>query len=231
MSEPGAEPRGRDLRGLLFSIAYDMLGTVADAEDIVLEAFLRLHRVERGGGVVESASGIPDDGHGAACDRPAASARARRQRYFGPWLPEPLPIESGPDPVELAETADSLALWFLVLLERSAPVERAAFLMREVFDYEYAEIGEIIRRTRRPAGRSARGLGSGSSRASHASAPTGQSSMSSPHGSWPRFQATVVEGGARLSGSSKYIVSFSRGEATTGTPRRFLVYRRVQPAA
>ena len=109
----------------MFSIAYEMLGVVGDAEDIVQEAFLRLHRFERDGGVVESRRGFLTTVTARLAIDELRSARARRERYFGPWLPEPLLTDSEPDPAELAETADSLALSFLVLLDRLSPVERA----------------------------------------------------------------------------------------------------------
>ena len=131
----------------MFSIAYEMLGVVGDAEDIVQEAFLRLHRFERDGGLVESRRGFLTTVTARLAIDELRSARARRERYFGPWLPEPLLTDSEPDPAELAERADSLALSSLVLLERLSPVERAVFLLREVFDYEYAEIAETVQRT------------------------------------------------------------------------------------
>jgi RNA polymerase sigma-70 factor (ECF subfamily) len=132
-----------ELRPLLFSIAYRMIGSVSEAEDIVQEAFLRYHRARPGD--VEN----PKAYMSAVTTRLAIdhlrSARARREEYVGPWLPEPLLTdESAPDPAEQAELADSLSLAFLVLLERLSPVERAAFLLREVFSYPYDEIAGVI---------------------------------------------------------------------------------------
>ena len=127
-----------------FGVAYRMLGSVSEAEDVAQEALLRLTRQE------------------APIDEPAAwmttvvtrlsinvlrSARARRESYVGPWLPEPLLEDPAPDPASRAELADSLSLALLVLLERLTPVERAAYLLREVFGYEYAEIAAVIERT------------------------------------------------------------------------------------
>jgi RNA polymerase sigma-70 factor (ECF subfamily) len=124
-----------------FGIAYRMLGSVSEAEDIAQETLLRLTSQE------------------AAIDEPAAwvttvatrlsinvlrSARSRREAYVGPWLPEPLVEDPAPGPALRAELADSLSLAMLVLLERLTPVERAAYLLREVFGYGYAEIAEII---------------------------------------------------------------------------------------
>ena len=132
-----------ELRPLLFSIAYRMLGSVSEAEDIVQEAFLRYHRAQP----VEVES--PKAYLSAVTTRLAIdhlrSARVRREEYVGPWLPEPLLTDEGAgDPSTQAELADSLSLAFLVLLERLSPVERAAFLLREVFDYHYDEIAEVI---------------------------------------------------------------------------------------
>jgi RNA polymerase sigma-70 factor (ECF subfamily) len=127
-----------------FGVAYRMLGSVAEAEDLAQESLLRLMRQE------------------PPIDEPAAwvttvvtrlsinvlkSARARRESYVGPWLPEPLVEDPAPGPASRAELADSLSLALLVLFERLTPVERAAYLLREVFGYEYAEIADIIERT------------------------------------------------------------------------------------
>jgi RNA polymerase sigma-70 factor (ECF subfamily) len=132
-----------ELRPLLFSIAYRMIGSVSEAEDTVQEAFLRYHRAQPAD--VES----PKAYLSAVTTRLAIdhlrSARARREEYIGPWLPEPLLTDEGAtDPSAQAELADSLSLAFLVLLERLSPVERAAFLLREVFAYPYDEIAEVI---------------------------------------------------------------------------------------
>jgi RNA polymerase sigma-70 factor (ECF subfamily) len=132
-----------ELRPLLFSIAYRMVGSVSEAEDIVQEAFLRYHRAQPAD--VEN----PKAYLSAVTTRLAIdhlrSARARREEYVGPWLPEPLLSDEGAgDPSAQAELADSLSLAFLVLLERLSPVERAAFLLREVFSYPYDEIADVI---------------------------------------------------------------------------------------
>jgi RNA polymerase sigma-70 factor, ECF subfamily len=127
-----------------FNVAYRMLGSVAEAEDVTQEALLRLTRQQ-------------DD-----IDEPAAwmttvttrlsinvlrSARVRRESYVGPWLPEPLVEDPAPGPDSRVELADSLSLALLVVLERLTPTERAAYLLREVFGYEYAQIAEIIEQT------------------------------------------------------------------------------------
>jgi RNA polymerase sigma-70 factor, ECF subfamily len=137
-----------DLRPLLFSIAYRMVSSVSEAEDIVQEAFLRIHRAEADGTTIES----PKAYLSAVTTRLSIdylkSARARREQYVGQWLPEPLLTDdSAPDVAAHAETADSLSMAFLVLLESLTPVERAVFLLREVFDYGYGEIAGIVDRT------------------------------------------------------------------------------------
>jgi RNA polymerase sigma-70 factor, ECF subfamily len=137
-----------DLRPLLFSIAYRMVSSVSEAEDIVQEAFLRIHRAEAEGTTIES----PKAYLSAVTTRLSIdylkSARARREQYVGQWLPEPLLTDdSPPDVAAHAETADSLSMAFLVLLESLTPVERAVFLLREVFDYGYGEIAGIVDRT------------------------------------------------------------------------------------
>jgi RNA polymerase sigma-70 factor (ECF subfamily) len=137
-----------DLRPLLFSIAYRMIGSVGEAEDIVQEAFLRIHRAESEGATIES----PKAYLSAVTTRLGIdhlkSARVRRERYVGQWLPEPLLTDdSAPDAAAHAETADSLSMAFLVLLESLTPVERAVFLLREVFEYGYDEIAAIVERS------------------------------------------------------------------------------------
>src|SRR5213596_1564888 len=133
-----------ELRPLLFSIAYRMVSSVSEAEDIVQEAFLRIHRAEAEGTKVDA----PKAYLSAVVTRLSIdhlkSARARREQYVGQWLPEPLLTDSAPDAAAQAETADSLSMAFLVLLENLTPVERAVFLLREVFDYDYREIAQIV---------------------------------------------------------------------------------------
>jgi RNA polymerase sigma-70 factor, ECF subfamily len=127
-----------ELRPYLFTIAYRMLGSVAEAEDVVQEAFLRYHAAG-----VEAES--PKAWLAAVTTRLSIdqlrSARARREVYPGEWLPEPLVDDEA---VMHAETADSLSLTFLHLLEKLSPVERAVFLLREVFDYSYEEVAGIV---------------------------------------------------------------------------------------
>jgi RNA polymerase sigma-70 factor (ECF subfamily) len=135
-----------DLRPLLFSIAYRMLGSVAEAEDVVQDAFLRYHdALGRPGAEIES----PKAYLSAVTTRLAIdhlrSARVRRESYVGEWLPEPLLTdESAPDAARYAEDADSLSMAFLLVLERLSPVERAVFLLHDVFDYGFGEVASIV---------------------------------------------------------------------------------------
>lgn len=135
-----------DLRPLLFSIAYRMLGRVAEAEDIVQEAFLRYHHA-----LVEEHTEIesPKAYLSAVTTRLAIdhlrSARVRKETYVGEWLPEPLLTDGHvPDAAASTEDADSLSMAFLLLLERLSPVERAVFLLHDVFDYGYDEVARIV---------------------------------------------------------------------------------------
>ena len=141
------EARYETLRPLLFSIAYRMVGSVSEAEDLVQEAFLRIHRVESEGTEVESPKAYLTAVVTRLSIDHLKSARVRREQYVGQWLPEPLLVDPTPDAAAHAETADSLSMAFLVLLESLTPVERAVFLLREVFDYGYDEIARIVDRT------------------------------------------------------------------------------------
>jgi RNA polymerase sigma-70 factor (ECF subfamily) len=137
--------RHDELRPLMFSIAYRMLGSVTEAEDITQEAFLRLHRdTTRASSPAAYAATVTTR---LAIDH-LRSARVRRERYVGSWLPEPL-LTTGEefDPAARAELADSLSVAFLAVLERLAPVERAVFILREVFEYDYAQIAAIVEKT------------------------------------------------------------------------------------
>lgn len=131
-----------ELRPRAFAIAYQMLGSVSEAEDVVQEAFLRMHQtLQRDEQINSPRAYIARLVTRLAIDQ-LRSARVRREQYVGEWLPEPLAIEL--TPAEQAETVDSLSLAFLVLLESLTPHQRAAFLLREVFQYPYPEVAEII---------------------------------------------------------------------------------------
>jgi RNA polymerase sigma-70 factor (ECF subfamily) len=130
-------------RPRLFAIAYRMVGVAADAEELVQETWVRVH--ERG---------VDPDDPGAYATRVLTrlcidhmrSARVRRESYVGPWLPEPVRTGAPDDPERHAMLAESAQMAFLVMLEELGPLERAVFLLREVFDYDYASISELVDR-------------------------------------------------------------------------------------
>jgi RNA polymerase sigma-70 factor (TIGR02957 family) len=128
-----------EYRPLMFSIAYRMTGSVGDAEDIVQEAFLRTQAAQDADEVAAPKAYLARITTRLAIDH-LRSARVRREAYVGTWLPEPLLTDSAPGPAEYAEMADSLSMAFLVLLESLSPAERAIFLLREVFGYDYEDI-------------------------------------------------------------------------------------------
>jgi RNA polymerase sigma-70 factor (ECF subfamily) len=133
-----------ELRPSAFAIAYRMLGSVSEAEDVVQEGFLRLHRAREGGVRIESPRAYLSTVVSRLSLDHLRSAATRRETYVGEWLPEPLLADADEDPARKAEMADSLSLAFLVLLESLSPEQRAAFLLREVFDEPYDRIAEII---------------------------------------------------------------------------------------
>jgi RNA polymerase sigma-70 factor, ECF subfamily len=132
-------------RGLLFSIAYRMLGTVADAEDVLQEAYIRWHQASDDD--IRSPKGFLITVVSRLSINRLESARAQREEYVGQWLPEPLVTGAGSDPAEDFRIDESLSMAFLLLLERLSPAERAVFLLREVFDHEYSEIATALDRT------------------------------------------------------------------------------------
>jgi RNA polymerase sigma-70 factor (ECF subfamily) len=138
-------------RGRLFGIAYRMLGSVSEAEDVLQDAWLRWHGVEHGS-VVNPAAYLVSLVTRLSIDTLGA-ARNRLTDYVGPWLPEPLVgraaglIDSSDDPAARQERVDDLSIAFLLLLERLTPVERAVFLLRESFDFSYREIAGIVGKT------------------------------------------------------------------------------------
>ena len=132
------------LRPVSFAVAYRMLGSVSEAEDVVQEALLRVHRaVEHGEQIASPRAYVATITTRLAINE-LRSARARREQYVGEWLPEPIFTDGVDDPTKHAEMADSLSLAMLVLLESLSPEQRAALLLHDVFDYGYAEIAEII---------------------------------------------------------------------------------------
>jgi RNA polymerase sigma-70 factor (TIGR02957 family) len=133
-----------DLRPTAFAIAYRMLGTVSEAEDVVQEALLRLHQSLEGGEQIASPRAFVATITTRLAINALGSARVRRERYYGDWLPEPIVTDGVDDPVRHAETADSLSVAMLVLLESLSPEQRAVLLLRDVFDYPYPEIAAIV---------------------------------------------------------------------------------------
>jgi RNA polymerase sigma-70 factor (ECF subfamily) len=133
-----------ELRPGAFAIAYRMLGTVSEAEDLVQEALLRLHRAEAEGERIESPRAYVSTVVTRLGIDQLRSARRRRETYVGEWLPEPLLTNEEEDPARQAEMADSLSLSFLVLLESLSPEQRAVFLLHDVFDYPYDEVARIV---------------------------------------------------------------------------------------
>jgi RNA polymerase sigma-70 factor (ECF subfamily) len=132
----------RDLRPYAFAIAYRMLGSVSEAEDVVQDAFVRLAQAGDEG-IRSRKAFVATITTRLAIDE-LRSARARRETYFGPWLPEPLLDGDAHDVAAAAETADSLTMAFLVVLETLTPLERAAFLLHDVFGYDYGEIAAVV---------------------------------------------------------------------------------------
>jgi RNA polymerase sigma-70 factor (ECF subfamily) len=146
-SSEATHPDLARLRPRAFAIAYRMLGSVSEAEDIVQEALLRMHSALEAGPRIESPEAYLSTVVTRLSIDELRSARVRREAYVGEWIPEPLLTSGEPDPARSAELADSLSMAFLAVLETLSPEQRAAFLLREVFDYPYADIGAIIERS------------------------------------------------------------------------------------
>ncbi len=142
-------PAGHDLerfRPLLFSIAYRMVGEAGDAEDIVQEAFLRAHRTAAAGTPIANPKAFLAEVTTRLAIDHLRSARVRREHYVGPWLPEPL-LDPEPDVGERVALDESLSLAFLVLLENLSPVERAVFLLHDVFGFGFDEIARSVQKS------------------------------------------------------------------------------------
>ncbi|MEQ8228260.1 MAG: RNA polymerase sigma factor SigJ [Rhodospirillales bacterium] len=136
----------QDARPRLWGLAYRMLGSRADADDAVQDTFLKWQAADHG------AIEVPEAWLTAVCTRRCVdmlrAAHRTRVDYVGPWLPEPLVmVDDSPNAAEQIELADSLSMAFLLLLERLSPPERAAYLLREVFDYDYAEVSRILEKS------------------------------------------------------------------------------------
>jgi len=133
-----------ELRPTAFAIAYRMLGSVSEAEDVVQEALLRVHESLEAGEQLVSPSAFVATVTTRLAINELRSARARRERYVGEWLPEPIITDSTDNPARHADMADSLSLAMLVLLERLSPEQRAVLLLHDVFDYPFSKIAAIV---------------------------------------------------------------------------------------
>src|SRR5215204_62692 len=133
-----------ELRPIAFAIAYRMLGSVSEAEDVVQEALLQVHQaLDAGEQIASPRAFVATVTIRRAIDE-LRSARARREEYVGEWLPEPIITDGHDDPAQHAKMADSLSLALLVLLESLSPEQRAVLLLHDVFDYDYPQVAEII---------------------------------------------------------------------------------------
>ena len=130
-------------RGLLFSIAYRMVGSVTDAEDLLQDAFIRWQEAA-GDPDIRSPKAFLITAVSRLCINHLQSARVQREEYVGQWLPEPLATDAASDPIGVLRADESISMAFLVMLERLTPVERAVFLLRETFDYKYADIAATL---------------------------------------------------------------------------------------
>jgi RNA polymerase sigma-70 factor (TIGR02957 family) len=133
-----------ELRPVAFAIAYRMLGSVSEAEDVVQEALLRVHQALQAGEQIASPRAFVATVTTRLAINELRSARVRRERYVGEWLPEPIITDGHDDPARQAEMADSLSLAMLVLLESLSPEQRAVLLLHDVFAYGYQEIAAIV---------------------------------------------------------------------------------------
>jgi RNA polymerase sigma-70 factor (TIGR02957 family) len=133
-----------DLRPVSFAIAYRMLGSVSEAEDVMQDALLRVHQALEAGERIESPRAFVATVTTRLAINELRSARARREQYVGEWLPEPLITDGRDDPAGQAEMADSLSLAMLIVLESLSPEQRAVLLLHDVFDYPFSAIAAIV---------------------------------------------------------------------------------------
>ena len=179
-----------ELRPASFAIAYRMLGSVADAEDIVQEALLRTHQTIAAGQHLDSPRAFVATVTTRLAIDELRSARVRREQYVGEWLPEPIVTDGLDDPVSQAELADSLSIATLRLLESLSPEQRATLLLHDVFDYRYGEIAEIIGKSEA----NVRKLGTRARRHVEESRPRFQTSQQQREELARRFFAAAREG-------------------------------------
>lgn len=175
------------LRRRAFAVAYRMLGSVVEAEDVAQEALLRLTGLEEG--LEEPAAWVTTVATRLSIDH-LRLARVRRESYVGPWLPEPLVVDSAPGPAEHAELADEISQALLVALEQLTPLERAAFVLHEVFDYDYARIAQVVDRSEA----SCRQLVSRANRHLHADRPRFDADPARGQALLERFLAAAEDG-------------------------------------
>src|SRR4029453_518991 len=133
-----------EMRRVALGIAYRMLGSVSEAEDVVQDALLRVYQALDGGEQIASPSAFVATVTTRLAINELRRARAQREEYVGEWLPEPIITDGHDDPAQHAEMADSLSLAMLVLLESLSPEQRAVLLLHDVFDYDYPQVAEII---------------------------------------------------------------------------------------
>jgi RNA polymerase sigma-70 factor (ECF subfamily) len=136
-----------DLRPLMFAIAYRMVGSVSDAEDLVQEAHLRMQQALAAGTTVDSPKAYLTTVVTRLAIDHLRSARVRRETYPGPWMPEPVVERLDEAPAESAELSDSLSIAYLVLLDQLSATERAVFLLHDVFGYSFEEVSAIVDRS------------------------------------------------------------------------------------
>ena len=129
-------------RPLLFSIAYRMLGSASDAEDVLQDAWLRYRGVDRS--TIRSPKAFATTIVTRLCLDRLKSARMTREEYIGPWLPEPVLTSELENPAARLQRAESVTLAFLVLLEKLSPEERAVFVLKDIFEYDHSEIAEML---------------------------------------------------------------------------------------
>jgi RNA polymerase sigma-70 factor, ECF subfamily len=129
-------------RPLLFSIAYRMLGSASDAEDVLQDAWLRYRSVDRS--AIRSPKAFATTIVTRLCLDRLKSARSTREEYIGPWLPEPVLTSEVESPATMLQRAESVTLAFLVLLEKLSPEERAVFLLKDIFEYDHSEVAEML---------------------------------------------------------------------------------------
>ena len=204
------------LRPLMFSIAYRMLGSVSEAEDIVQEAFLRYHAAQPRQAEIGSPKAYLSAVTTRLCIDHLRSARARREAYPGEWLPEPLLTGEAADPAGQAEQTDSLSMAFLLVLERLSLVERAVFLLHDVFSYGYEEIARIVGKSedncRQLALRARRHV----TEHNPGSRPHGASGRNSPRGSSARSGAATWTASFPCSPPTSWCTATAAGPAPRG---------------